>query len=73
VQPLMKLIFSMFFKSPEKAAEPVLYLACSKEMEGKPFDYLFKMSRKPIDEKAADPENGKKLWEMSEEAVKKIE
>jgi hypothetical protein len=27
------------------------------------------MSRKEIDEKAADPENGKKLWRMSEELV----
>jgi NAD(P)-dependent dehydrogenase (short-subunit alcohol dehydrogenase family) len=68
-QPVMKLIFAMFFKSPKKAAEPVLYLAISKDLEGKPYDYLFKMSRKDIDEKAADPENGKKLWGMSEELV----
>jgi NAD(P)-dependent dehydrogenase (short-subunit alcohol dehydrogenase family) len=65
-QPLMKLIFAMFFKSPRKAAEPVVYLAVSRELENKPFDYLFKMSRKDIDEKAEDEKNGKKLWEMSE-------
>jgi NAD(P)-dependent dehydrogenase (short-subunit alcohol dehydrogenase family) len=69
-QPLMKLVFAMFFKSPEKAAEPVLYLACSRDVEGKPFDYLFRMTRKPVDEKAADPGNGKKLWEMSENLIK---
>jgi NAD(P)-dependent dehydrogenase (short-subunit alcohol dehydrogenase family) len=68
-QPLMKLVFAMFFKSPKKAAEPVVYLAISKDLEGKPYDYLFKMSRKDIDEKAADPENGKKLWKLSEEIV----
>jgi NAD(P)-dependent dehydrogenase (short-subunit alcohol dehydrogenase family) len=68
-QPVMKLVFAMFFKSPKKAAEPVLYLAISKDLEGKPYDYLFKMSRKAIDEKAADLENGKKLWKMSEELV----
>jgi NAD(P)-dependent dehydrogenase (short-subunit alcohol dehydrogenase family) len=68
-QPVMKLVFAIFFKSPKKAAEPVLYLAISKDLEGKPYDYLFKMSRKAIDEKAADPENGKKLWKMSEELV----
>ncbi len=68
-QPLMKLVFAMFFKSPREAAEPVLYLAISRDLEGKPYDYLFKMSRKEIDDMAADPENGKKLWRMSEELV----
>ena len=71
-QPLMKLIFALLFKSPRKAAEPVVYLALSKDLEGKPYDYLFKMSRKEIDEKAADPENGKKLWRLSEELVAKL-
>jgi len=71
-QPLMKLIFAMFFKAPHKAAEPVLYLAASGDMEGKPYDYLFKMSRKDIDEKAADGENGKKLWKMSEDLAKTL-
>jgi NAD(P)-dependent dehydrogenase (short-subunit alcohol dehydrogenase family) len=71
-QPLMKLVFAMFFKSPRKAAEPVIYLTVSKDLEGKPYDYLFKMSRKKIDEKAADDENGKKLWDLSEELVRKI-
>jgi NAD(P)-dependent dehydrogenase (short-subunit alcohol dehydrogenase family) len=68
-QPIMKLVFAMFFRSPKKAAEPVLYFAISKDLEGKPYDYLFKMTRKDIDEKASDPENGKKLWRMSEELV----
>jgi NAD(P)-dependent dehydrogenase (short-subunit alcohol dehydrogenase family) len=71
-QPLMKLIFAMFFASPRKAAEPLVYLAVSKDIEGKPFDYLFKMSRKEIDEKASDEENGKRLWKMSEELLQKL-
>ncbi|MEI7982290.1 MAG: SDR family NAD(P)-dependent oxidoreductase [Bacteroidota bacterium] len=66
-QPLLKVVFGIFFKSPAKAAIPVIYLAASKDVEGKPFDYLFLMSRKEIDEKAADPENGKCLWELSED------
>jgi len=72
IQPLMKLIFTMFFASPGKAAEPVVYLASSKDLEGKPFDYLFKMSRKEIDEKASDPDNGKKLWEMSDKLINNL-
>jgi NAD(P)-dependent dehydrogenase (short-subunit alcohol dehydrogenase family) len=71
-QPLMKLIFAMFFASPRKAAEPVVYLTVSRDLEGKPFDYLFKMSRKEIDEKASDPGNGEKLWKKSEELIQSL-
>ena len=71
-RPLMKLIFSMFFKAPVKAAVPVIYLAASKDIQGKPLDYLFKMSRKDIDPKAMDPENGKRLWEKSEMILSEI-
>lgn len=65
-QPLLRVIFGMFFKSPEKAAVPVIYLAASPDQEGKAFDYFFLMTRKNVDEKASDPENGLKLWELSE-------
>jgi NAD(P)-dependent dehydrogenase (short-subunit alcohol dehydrogenase family) len=68
-QPLMKLVFKAFFRSPEVACEPVVYLAASTAEEGKPSDYLFLMSRQQVDEKASDPENGKKLWELSEELL----
>lgn len=68
-QPLMKLVFSVFFKSPAKAAEPVIYLAISPDLDGKTFDYLFKMTRKDIDPKAEDEKNGKKLWRLSQELV----
>ena len=71
-KPLMKVVFGIFFKAPSKAAVPVIYLAASKDQEGKAFDYLFKMARKEISEKAADPENGKKLWDLSEDFVKKL-
>jgi len=71
-QPLLKLTFSIFFRSPKKASEPVLYLAASKDVEGKAIDYLFLMSRKDMDEKATDPGNGSKLWEKSESLKKKM-
>jgi NAD(P)-dependent dehydrogenase (short-subunit alcohol dehydrogenase family) len=72
VQPLMKLVFALFFASPGKASKPVEFLAVSQLMEGKSFDYLFKMSRKAIDEKATEVGNGKKLWDLSEELIRKI-
>ena len=65
-KPLLSLVFYLFFKSPEKAGVPVIYLAASKDLEGKPFDYLFLMNRKEISPLAADPQNGKRLWEVSE-------
>ena len=71
-QPLLKLTFSIFFRSPEKACEPVIYLAASKDVEGKAMDYLFLMSRKDMDEKATDPVNGEKLWKVSEELKDKV-
>jgi len=71
-KPLLRLVFTIFFRSPKKASEPVVYLAASKQQEGKPFDYLFLMDRKPIDEKAEDPKNGKKLWQLSEELMNKL-
>jgi len=72
LQPLLKLVFKIFFSSPEKAAEPVVYLSASKDLEGKPTDYLFLMSRKAIDPKATDPENGKRLWKKTEKLLEKI-
>lgn len=72
-QPLLKVVFGIFFKSPGRAAVPVVYLAASPDVEGKPFDYLFLMSRKAVDEKALDPANGKKLWELSERLRSRLE
>jgi NAD(P)-dependent dehydrogenase (short-subunit alcohol dehydrogenase family) len=71
--PLLKLVFGIFFKSPAKAAIPVVYLAASHDLDGKSFDYLFFMSRKTVDEKASDPQNGKRLWELSEQLHKNLQ
>jgi len=65
-QPLLKLTFSIFFRSPKRASEPVVYLASSGDVEGKSIDYLFLMSRKEMDEKATDPAHGEELWGRSE-------
>ena len=71
-QPLLRLVFGIFFRSPEKAAKPAIYLAASADQEGKSFDYLFLMSRKEADEKATDPVNGKRLWDLSDALWKKV-
>ena len=64
-QPLLKLVFGIFFRSPRKACRPVVYLAASPELEGRTQEYLFLMEPKPMDGKAVDPENGRRLWELS--------
>ena len=70
VQPLLKLVFAIFFRTPAKAAIPIIYLAASADMEGKSFDYFFLMTRKPVDEKAQNQANGKRLWEAGDELLK---
>jgi NAD(P)-dependent dehydrogenase (short-subunit alcohol dehydrogenase family) len=72
-KPILKLIFKVFFRSPEKASEPILYLSGSTEHEVKKFDYLFLMERKEIADIANDPANGAKLWRLSESLLKKLE
>jgi NAD(P)-dependent dehydrogenase (short-subunit alcohol dehydrogenase family) len=72
-QPLLKGVFRFFFRSPEKACRPVIHLAASMEHEGKPMEYLFLMQRKPMDERAVDIENGRRLWELSEKLRERIE
>jgi NAD(P)-dependent dehydrogenase (short-subunit alcohol dehydrogenase family) len=65
VQPLLQLIFGIFFRSPKKASEPILYLAGSPEIEGTTGRYLHLMSPKKPSPEAMDPENGRLLWEAS--------
>lgn len=68
-QPLLKIIFSLFFKAPADAAKPVLYLACAKSLQNKSATYLHLMQAKDMDPKALDESNGKKLWQKSEELL----
>lgn len=72
-QPLLRLVFRIFFRSPEKACRPIIYLASSGEQSNRAMDYLFLMNRKDMDPKANDPENGRKLWELTEELARGLE
>lgn len=69
-QPFIKLAFALFFKKPQKACEPVLYLACSGDIEGRSGIYLHLMEEKPASPVALNPENGRRLWEGSENLVR---
>jgi NAD(P)-dependent dehydrogenase (short-subunit alcohol dehydrogenase family) len=71
-RPVLRLVFRIFFRSPEKACRPVVYLAASDEPEGRAMDYLFLMQRKKMDQKATDTGNGKRLWEVTEKLSKRL-
>ena len=71
-QPLLKLVFGIFFRSPAKACRPLIYLAASEALTGQTGRYMFLMQHKDMDEKATDPENGRKLWQLSEELMEDI-
>ena len=72
-QPLLRLVFWIFFRSPGKACRPIVYFSASAEPEGRPIDYMFLMQRKEMDTKAVDPENGKRLWDLSENLRKQLQ
>lgn len=72
MQPLLKLVFSIFFKSPEKASDPILYFISESNSAKKSIDYMFLMQQKEMDEKAVNKENGKKLWQLSQALIDSI-
>lgn len=70
MQPMLKGVFSIFFRSPDKASAPIMYLVS--ESNTVPISYLFLMQPKKMDDKATDPDNGKKLWELSEQLCQQL-
>ena len=65
-KPLLKLLFWLFFRSPRRAAEPVVFLCCSRAIEGRSGIYLHLMTEKTPSATALDEEAGRKLWQVSE-------
>ena len=72
MQPLLKGVFSIFFKSHQKASDPIIYFANEAIEDSKPLAYLFLMQQKEMNEKAMNVENGKKLWALIEGLIKKL-
>ena len=65
-QPILKILFALFFRSPSRASEPVEYLCCAPELSERSGVYLHLMAEKPISEAAADPDAGERLWTRTE-------
>lgn len=65
IKPILSPIMKLLFRSPEKAAEPVLYLACSDDAATRSGIYLHMMKEKQPSTLALDSANGVQLWEKS--------
>jgi NAD(P)-dependent dehydrogenase (short-subunit alcohol dehydrogenase family) len=61
----LKNIFRLVFRSPAKAALPVVYMSISSDYDGKTGEYLHMFRYKKMDPKCYEAEEGKKLWERS--------
>ncbi len=69
----LKSIFSVIFRSPAKAALPVVYMSISPDYEGKTNEYLHMFRIKKMDPKVYIPEEGAKLWDRSAELWKSVD
>ncbi len=66
-------IFWIIFRSPAKAALPVVYMALSPDYEGKTSEYLHMFNPKKMDPKVYEPAEGLKLWERSMALLRDID
>ncbi len=66
VQRPLGLVMKAFFRSPEEAAAPVVYLAAAPELAGDTGWYLHLMRRRVASPAAIDEANGRLLWERGE-------
>ena len=67
LRTILKGIFSVVFKAPEQAAQPVVYMCISDEYADKTNEYLHMFNKKRMDEKIYLVEEGKKLWDHTNE------
>lgn len=65
-KPLLDPVMGAFFRSPEEAMDPVLFLALAPEVAGDTGWYLHLMKRKTSSPASLDPLNGQRLWEQAQ-------
>jgi NAD(P)-dependent dehydrogenase (short-subunit alcohol dehydrogenase family) len=70
---VLKGIFWVIFKSPARAARPVVYMALSEDYRGTTNEYLHMFNPKKMDPKVYDPAEGAKLWERSMQLLSEID
>lgn len=70
LKPILGQVMGAFFRSPEQAAAPVVYLAAAPDLAGDTGVYLHLLTRKLAAPRAIDPANGLRLWARAEELLK---
>ncbi len=70
---ILKAIFWVIFKSPAKAARPVVYMSLSDDYKGTTNEYLHMFNPKKMDPKVYEIKEGEKLWNRSIELLKEID
>jgi NAD(P)-dependent dehydrogenase (short-subunit alcohol dehydrogenase family) len=70
IKPLLKVLFWLLFRSPGRAAEPVVFLCCSRAIEGRSGIYLHLMTEKAPSAEALEEEAGRRLWQQSERLIR---
>ena len=70
---ILKGIFRIIFKSPAKAARPVVYMALSADYAGTTNEYLHMFNPRKMDPKVYEPDEGEKLWNRSMQLLKEID
>lgn len=65
-KPVLGVVMGILFASPEKACEPVVYLATAKSLEGRSAVYLHLMTEKPAAAQALDEAVSERLWMEAE-------
>jgi NAD(P)-dependent dehydrogenase (short-subunit alcohol dehydrogenase family) len=66
-------IFKVIFRSPKKAALPVVYMAITPDYEGKTNQYQHMFKPKKMDPKVYEEKEGFKLWEESYTLWKEVD
>jgi len=69
----LRTIFKVIFRSPAKAAMPVVYMAITTDYEGKTNEYQHMFKPKKMDPKVYEEEEGRKLWEESYRLWKSVD
>jgi len=73
IRIVLRAIFYAIFRSPSKAARPVIYLACSDDFKNRSNVYLHMFIPKRMDEKVYNENEGRKLWEESAKLWKQLD
>jgi NAD(P)-dependent dehydrogenase (short-subunit alcohol dehydrogenase family) len=72
LKAFMKVIFKIFFRDPEIAARPAIYLSASTEIERETNRYLHMFNPKRMDDKCYDRAEGERLWTWTERKLRDL-